>query len=68
MANGDFKDLTRRTASDKILRNKAFKIAKNPKYDGYQRDLVSMVYKFFDKKSSGSSIKNEIISNKKLAE
>ena len=68
MAYGDFKDLTRRTASDKILRDKAFKIAKNPKYDGYQRDLVSMVYKFFDKKASGSSIKNEIFSNKELAE
>ena len=68
MAYGDFKDLTRRRASDKILRDKAFKIAKNPKYDGYQRDLVSMVYKFFDKKASGSSIKNEIFSNKELAE
>ena len=50
MAYGDFKDLTRRTASDKILRDKAFNIAKNPKYDGYQRGLASMVYKFFDKK------------------
>ena len=52
MAYGDFKDLARRTASDKILRDKAFNIAKNPKYDGYQRGLVSMVYKFFDKKSN----------------
>ena len=50
MAYGDFKDFTRRTASDEILRDKAFNIAKNPKYDGYQRGLVSMVYKFFDKK------------------
>ena len=50
MACGDFKDLTRRTASDKILRNKVFIIAKNLKYDGYQRGLASMVYKFFDKK------------------
>ena len=49
MANGDFKDLTRRKASDKILHHKAFNIAKNLKYDGYQRGLVSMVYKFFDK-------------------
>ena len=49
MAYGDFKDLKRRTASDKILRDKAFDIAKNPKYDGYQRELASMVYKFFDK-------------------
>ena len=50
MACGDFKDLTRRTASDKILRDKAFNIAKNPKYDGYQRGLDSMVYTFMDKK------------------
>ena len=48
MAYEDFKDIKRRTASDKILRNKAFNIAKNPKYDGYQRGLASMVYKFFD--------------------
>ena len=47
MAYGDFKDLKRRTASDKILRDKAFNIAKNPKYDGYQRGLASMVYNFF---------------------
>ena len=50
MAYGDFKDLTRRTGSDKILGDIAFNIAKNPKYDGYQRGLASMVYKFFDKK------------------
>ena len=49
MGYGDFKDLKRRTASDKILRDKAFNIAKNPKYDGYQRDLASMVYKFLIK-------------------
>ena len=48
MAYGDFKDLTRRTTSDKILRDKEFNIAKNPKYDGYQRGPASMVYKFFD--------------------
>ena len=54
MAHGDFKDLTRRTASDKVLREIAFNIAKNPKYDGYQRRLASMVCKFFDKKSSGT--------------
>ena len=47
MAYGNFKDLPRRTASDKVLRDKTFNIAKNPKYDGYQRGLVSMVYKFF---------------------
>ena len=56
MAYGDFKDLKRRTASDKILRDKAFNIAKNPKYDGYQRGLASMVYNFFDKKSTGSGV------------
>ena len=61
MAYGDFKDLARRTASDKVLRDKAFNIAKNPKYDGYQRGLASMVYKFFDKKSKGTSIANNSI-------
>ena len=50
MAYGDFKDLSRRTASDKILRAKAFNIAKIPKYVGYQRDFASMHYKFFDQK------------------
>ena len=44
------KDLAKRTQSDKILRDEAFKIARDPKYDGYQRGLASMVYKFFDKK------------------
>ena len=58
MPYGDFKYLARRTASDKVLRDKAFNIAKNPKYDGYQRGLASMVYKFFDKKSAGSGIVN----------
>ena len=43
MTYGDFKDLAKRTASDKVLRDKAFNIAKNPKYDGYQRGLASMV-------------------------
>ena len=47
MTYGDFKDSTKRTASDKILRDKAFNIAKNPKYNGYQRGLASMVYKVF---------------------
>ena len=68
MAYQDFKDLTRRTALEKILRYKAFDIAKNPKYDEYQRALTSMVYKFFDKKTSGGAIKNEFLSNKELAE
>ena len=56
MAYGKSKELAKRTQSDKVLRNKAFKIASDPKYDGYQRGLASMVYKFFDKKSKGSGI------------
>ena len=68
MAYGDFKDLTRRTASDKILRDKAFEVAKNPKYDGYQRGLVSMAYNFFYKRTSSGTVKNVNISNKELAE
>ena len=59
MAYGKSKDLAKRTKSDKVLRDKAFKIASDPKYDGYQRGLASMVYKFFDKKSSESGIANE---------
>ena len=56
----DSKDLVERIQSDKILRDKTFNIAKNPKYDGYQRGLASMVYKFFDKKSAtGSGINKE---------
>ena len=47
MAYRDFKDLKRRTQSDKVLKDKAFEITNNPKYDGYQRGLASMVYKFF---------------------
>ena len=66
MSYGDFKDLTRKAASDN-----SSNIAKNPKYNGYQCGLVSMLYKFFDKKSSGgavtradkSAIKSEIMSN-----
>ena len=59
MAYGDFKGSARRTASDKVLRDTAFNIAKNPKYHGYHRGLASMDYKFFDKKSKGSGIANE---------
>ena len=59
MGYGKSKDLVKRTQSDKVLKNKAFKIASDPKYDGYQRGLASMVYKFFDKKSKGSGIINE---------
>ena len=54
-AYADNKDLINRTKADKVLRDKAYNIASNPKYDGYQRGLTSMVYKFFDKKSIGSS-------------
>ena len=68
---GDFKDLARRTASGKILRDKSFNIAKNHKY-GYQRGLTSMVDKFFDKKSAGGGVNahqnNKIKQNHQLAE
>ena len=59
MAYGKSKDLVKRTQSDKVLRDKAFTFASDPKCDGYQRGLVSMVYKFFDKKSKGSGITHE---------
>ena len=74
-AYSDSKDLAKRTQSDKVLRDKAFQIANNPKYDGYQRGLANMVYKFFDKKSAlladkstkGAGIKNKIKENQQLA-
>ena len=56
MVYGKSKDLAKKTQSDKVLRAKAFKIASDLKYDGYQRGLTSMVYKFFDKKYSGSGV------------
>ena len=66
-AYSDSKDLTKRTVAEKILKNKAFDIAKDPKYDGYLRGLASMVYKFFDSKVSGSGAKlipeNEQLAN-----
>ena len=69
MAYDKCKDLTKRTQSDKVLRDKAFKIASNPKYDGYERGLALMVYKFSaslaDKSVNESGINS--ISNKKLA-
>ena len=68
MVYGDFKDLNGRTASHKLLRNKSFNIVKNAKCDEYQREFASMVYKFIDKKTYGGTVKNEIISNKELAE
>ena len=67
MAYGYFKDLARRTASDEVLRDKAFNIAKNQKYDGYQRGLASMVYIFLIKISQGSNANNEIKQNQQLA-
>ena len=75
MAYGDFKDLKKRTAADKVLRDKAFNIAKNPIFDGYQRGLASMAYKFFDKtaKGRGAALENKstiksIPQNEKLTE
>ena len=59
MAYGKTKDLVKRTQSDKVLKDKAFKIASNPNYDGYQRGLASLAYNFFDKKSKGSGIVNK---------
>ena len=64
MAYGDFKDLKRRTFFDKVLRDKGFNNAKNPKYDGFQRGLASMVYKFFHRKSTGSGAANNDIKQK----
>ena len=76
MAYGDFEDLKRRTASDKVLRDKAFNIAKNLKYDGYQRGIASMFYKSFDKRSasltsksaSSGDVNTEVKHTKQLAE
>ena len=58
MAYGGFNNLPKRTEADKVLRDKAFKIASDQKYDGYQRGLASMVYTFFDKKSQGKGLAN----------
>ena len=60
MAYGKSKDLIKRTQSDKILKDKAFKIASNPKYDGCQRGLASMVYKFFNKMSKWGGISDSL--------
>ena len=76
MAYGDFKDLTKRTPADKVLKNKTFNTAKDLEYDGYQRGLASMVYKFFDKKTAGSDVNKSanksaiksITQNEQLAE
>ena len=61
MAYGKSKDLIKRTQSDKVLKGKAFKIANNPKYDGYQRGLASMVYKFLIKNLKEVVLMNQII-------
>ena len=68
LAYWDFNELNRRTIAYKVLHDKEFDISKNPKHDGYQRGFPSMVYKFFDKKSSCRTIENEIMSNKQIAE
>ena len=60
MAYGKTKDLVKWTQSDKVLKDKAFKIASDRKYSGYQRGLASMVYRLFDKKSKGNGIANEL--------
>ena len=60
-ADADHKDLINRTKSDKVLRDKAYDIASNPEYDGYQRGLVSMVYKFFDKKATAEPIAKHVM-------
>ena len=59
MAYGKSRDLAKKTQSDKVLKNKAFKIAIDAKYGGYQRGLASMAYSFFDKESSESSVNAE---------
>ena len=55
-----YKDLTKRTQSDKVLRDTTFKIESNPKHDGYQRGLPSVIYRFFDKKSTGSGVNQQL--------
>ena len=68
MASGDFKDLHRRTASDKELHDKAFNTTNNSRHHGYQKGLASLVYKFLDKKSSVSAAKGQIVPDQQLAE
>ena len=59
--------MPRRRTVDKVLRDKTFNIAKNPKYDGYQKGLASMVYRFFGKNAVVGAVKHETIQNKELA-
>ena len=63
MAYNKYKDLQRRTRSDRVLKDKDFKIASDLKRKGYERELISMVYKFFDKKSKGAGILNQQLAN-----
>ena len=66
MTYGKYKDLAKKIESDKVIGDKAFKIASNPRYNGYQKGLASMVYKFFDKKPASSyvaTLANESVSN-----
>ena len=65
-AYADHKDLINRTKSDRVLRDKAYDIASNPEYNGYQRGLASMLYKFFDKRSMGSGIKKDTTKSSSL--
>ena len=67
MTYGDCKHLTKRAVSDKVLRDKAFNIAKNPKYDECQSGLASMVYRFFDKNPKGGGVNIPVEFNEKLA-
>ena len=65
---GNFKDLPRGTAKNKVLRDKLFNIVKNPKYDGHQCGIASKFYKAFDKETSGGAVNNEFMSKQKLGE
>ena len=62
-AYADHKDLINRTEADKVLRNKAYDITSNPEYDGYQRGLASMVYKFFDIKATAEPSAKRVMRN-----
>ena len=64
MAYEDFWDLPKRTVTDNVFCDKAFNVAKDPKYYRYQIRLTSMFYKFFDKKTLGDDVKSEIMSKK----
>ena len=64
MAYGKYKYLTKGTKSDNVLKDEAFRIESNAKYNEYQRGLASMIYKFFDKRSRSSGIKS--VNNMKM--